>query len=217
MNSKKALAVFDLDKTLLTVNSSHLFGRYLYKCRYFSFAAMLHHLACYGLFKIGVLSLHTMQLHVFKKLFLGRSYTEINQLAEEFTKQVIAKIQYMPAVQRLRLAQEQGHHTVILSSAPDFLVAHLANYFGVDQWKSTQYALDEEQRFATISTWMLGSDKARCMKQISSELGIQRECVTAYSDSIVDLAFLEAAGTAVAVNPDRHLRKYSRVRQWEII
>ncbi len=45
-------------------------------------------------------------------------------------------------------------------------------------------------------------------------LGIDRQQVTAYSDSHLDLPLLLAAGTPVVVNPDRKLRKIAQLNTW---
>lgn len=46
---------------------------------------------------------------------------------------------------------------------------------------------------------------------------LNREQTVAYSDSIRDLDFLQAAGRSVGVQPDRKLRRICLKQQWEII
>ena len=61
---------------------------------------------------------------------------------------------------------------------------------------------------------MLHADaKAACIKELDFDLTES----TAYSDSHTDLAFLEAVGHPVCVNPDRELRRVAREREWPVL
>ncbi len=64
---------------------------------------------------------------------------------------------------------------------------------------------------------MQGQDKACCLKEIAEKLSIDKSNITAYSDSILDLPLLLSAGTAIAVKPDRKLRRFSEIHQWTIL
>ena len=55
------------------------------------------------------------------------------------------------------------------------------------------------------------------VRRLAAERGYDLRRCTAYSDSISDLPFLEAVGTAVAVNPDRELRRTAVERGWRIV
>ena len=52
------------------------------------------------------------------------------------------------------------------------------------------------------------------LEELASAQGLDLARSTAYSDSHTDLAFLEAVGHPVAVNPDRALRRVVRERGW---
>jgi HAD superfamily phosphoserine phosphatase-like hydrolase len=123
----------------------------------------------------------------------------------------------MPAVACLRLAQHLGHYTVILSNSPSFLVSAVAKFLGVNDWRATEYATDNQLRLTGISTVMQGEEKASFVKQLSKKFGIDRNDVTAYSDSILDLPFLLSAGKPIAVNPDKKLRRLSIEKNWNVI
>ena len=55
------------------------------------------------------------------------------------------------------------------------------------------------------------------MERLAGERGYDLALCTAYSDSVSDLPFLEAVGTAVAVNPEKHLRAVAVARGWRIV
>lgn len=213
----KSLSCFDLDHTLLKGNSSTQLGFYLYRQGIFSCSTLLYMLGIYGLHKCGCISVVAMQTRIFKHLFAGIQSDLIHKYAAQFLDQYFDQMVYMPALKCLREAQAAGQYTVILSSSPDFLVKLIADRLGVDAWDATAYGLDAERRFTKIERFVLGEDKARYMTALSQKLGIAKQAITAYSDSILDLSFLQAAGSAVAVNPDHSLKVLCRRNQWPIL
>jgi len=124
---------------------------------------------------------------------------------------------YIPAFARLKRAQQLGHYTMILSNAPSFIVKRFAKVLGVNAFYATEYAVDELKRFDKVKRILLGKDKAYYIKKMAQKLGIFFDQITAYSDSFLDIEFLETAGTPIAVNPDKKLRAISVKKQWRII
>jgi phosphoserine phosphatase len=55
------------------------------------------------------------------------------------------------------------------------------------------------------------------MRGLAEREGIDLTRSTAYSDSHTDLAFLEAVGNPVAVNPDKRLRAIALTRDWPVL
>lgn len=177
---------------------------------------MLQLVACYLLYKAKILSILEMQKKIFYKYFFGRNQPLIQSLAEQFISENFDKLLYLPAVERLLLAQKEGHYTALLSSGPCFLVDIFAKRFQVDFYGSTQYEV-HGGKFLKISKSMLGHEKAAYMLQLADTLKIDPSETIAYSDSIEDISLLKSAGQAVGVNPDLFLSKICKQNHWEII
>ncbi|HSX04641.1 MAG TPA: HAD-IB family phosphatase [Rhabdochlamydiaceae bacterium] len=211
------LSAFDLDHTLTKGNSSFNFCHFLLKHKILSLSTVMDSSFCY--FRHLFLGMSLTELHhaIFNRVLFGRSMHFLEDQVDRFLKEYLFSALYMPAVYRLRLAQHLGHYTVILSNSPSFLVKSVAEYFGVNEWKATEYALDEQHNLSRISIIMQGADKALHLNSLSKKLGIRREAITAYSDSYHDLDFLKASGTPIAVNPDKRLRAVSIQQKWSII
>lgn len=214
---KKHVSIFDLDNTLISVNSSYQFGLFLYKKKIFKYSTLLYILGCNFRHKLGFLPLSKLHEEAFQKLFLGRSYSLIKKLAEQFIDRHFNQMIYEPAFDRLKKAKSENHLTIILSSSPDFLVSQIAKRFAVDQWQATSYDVDENHHFSGISQLMQGEDKALYVQKLLPEIGLTKQDVTAYSDSYLDLPFLLAAGNAVGVKPDRKLLAICKHNHWPII
>lgn len=214
---KTEASCFDLDHTLLRVNSSYQFGIYLYRQQFFSFPKMLFLAGCYWLHKCALLSMPRMQQKIFDSLFKGKPESIIKEHARHFIQENIQRFLYLPAVQKLKQAQDNGHYTAILSSTPSFLVEAIAKYFQVDDWGATRYSTDTHQNFLTIETLWESKNKIQYMNTLSQRLGIPPQSITAYADNMLDLPFLQAAGHAVGVNPTPALAAICRQKQWPII
>jgi len=178
---------------------------------------MLKISSSYFLHCLGFLTLKELHQDIFKQLFLGRKLNSIKQHIKPFIHQSLKKSLYVPAIKKLKMAKKNDHLISIVSNSPDFLVEPIAEYLGVDDCKATVYDIDKEGRFSKISIFFEAKEKADYLNVKCDRYNIAKDHVIAYSDSFLDLPFLKQAGIAVAVNPDRKLKKYSLKNNWEII
>lgn len=211
------ISAFDLDHTLLSGNSSYLFGRYLYKRKILSFFDLAFIVKCNIMFKLGLLPIQALHRAAFDKLFKGRPLDVVERWAKEFIEASFESLLYRPAVDALTQAIAQGHLAAILSSSPDFLIAPIAAKLNVFVWDATRYSVDKDRRFCDIHRLVQGSDKAMLLEKLRIRHGIPLCDVHAYSDSHLDLTFLEAAGNAVGVNPNNKLLEVCRRKKWKVI
>ena len=163
------------------------------------------------------LTLEQLHYKVFKKLLKGFNIQTLSEHVSSFVESELEKMIYLPALTRLRRAQHEGHFTMILSNSPSFLVQVIASKLQVDDWRASEYKVDKDQRLCQISLILDGEAKAFWIRKISEDLGVLDQEITAYSDSYLDLPFVQAAGISVVVNPDSRLKKISQKKNWEEI
>ncbi len=211
------LTIFDLDHTLLTVNSSFRFGVYLYHQNFFSVATLFLCLTDYIRHKWLRMSIEKLHAKSFARLFKGQAFQDIHQHVKKFLLCHLSSMLYSPVVQRLQAARERGDYVVILSSSPDFLVREIASYLQVQHWGGTIYQVDEKGRFSQISQIMEGEDKACYVQALAHQMKIPFAAITVYSDSYLDLPVLKIAGQAIAVDPDSRLKRICLQNGWEIL
>lgn len=211
------LTVFDLDRTIVANNCSFGFCRYLVSQNVLPSSSLIYSLYCFikhTFFGMSLLDLHNK---VFEHLLRGKSLEILEDNVEPFLHDYLFSQIYAPVLSELRLAQHLGHYTLILSNSPSFLVEKIARLLGVNEWRATQYAVDKQKRLCHIASIMQGEEKASCVQEIAKKLSIGKEQITAYSDSFLDLPLLLTAGTPIAVNPDRKLRRFSLQHKWSIL
>jgi HAD superfamily hydrolase (TIGR01490 family) len=211
------LTVFDLDRTIVADNCSLNFCRYLVQKNVLPSSFLIYSLFYYLKHLFFGMSLSDLHNQVFEHLLRGKPLEQLEENVEPFLKNYLFSQIYPPVIAELRLAQHLGHYTLILSNSPSFLVEKIAQLLGVNEWRATQYAVDKERKLCHITSIMQGAEKASCVQEIAEKLSIEKEQITAYSDSFLDLPLLLTAGTPIAVNPDRKLRRFSEQHQWPIL
>jgi phosphoserine phosphatase len=209
--------VFDLDYTLLSVNTSYCYLKALYKKKVLSLPLLIKGVFIRLGYYVTPMSLERLHHLVFETMLKGFSLDVLEQHVDALVKELLPKYLYLPAYQELKAGQERGDYTVLFSSSPDFLVSRFAAYFGVDAWESTVYGVDKEHRLCKIAKLVVGTEKERFLLELQKKLDIPKERVVVYSDSHDDIPLLLQAGEAVAVNPDRRLAKMAKLHQWRVI
>ncbi len=216
-NKPTHISAFDLDHTLFRVNTSFSFFSHLVKKRFYS---KLHFFpAIYNYIRHHFFGLSIDKLHhtVFKNHLYHKSLQSLKAHAETFLSDDLFPHLYQPAYRRLKEAQQKGHYTLILSNSPEFLVQPIANKLGVKHCGGTTYDITPSGKLEAISELMMAKKKAEVIKKVREEFNLEKSDVTAYSDSYHDLLFLEEASHPVAVQPDKRLKKYAKIHNWEII
>ncbi len=213
----KRASLFDLDGTLLKVNSSFCFGKYLYQQGFFSLFSFLQLVSISVLHKMGFFPIESVHHYVFKKIFLGRCSKQVEQFADQFVGTHFNSMLYSPAVDRLKKAQSANHFVAILSSSPSFIVKRFAQKFDVLHIESSIYAVDSDGLYSHIEHLVEGQVKAAWVAKGIEKGLIGFEETTAYTDSDIDLPFVLSCGTKVVVNPNRRLRALGLKNHWEII
>lgn len=208
---------FDLDKTLLTSNSSYCFGKYLFCHRRINFFTMLYLVFLYTAHTLGFIRMRRLHELSFESLFKGRSKAYFQQEVAAFLDEQLDDLIYLPAFEEFRGAKAHGSYTIIISSSPDFLVDQIAKRLGFSHSAATTYQNDVAGNFSSLGQVMDGNVKAAALTELANGLHVTRENIYAYSDSHLDVPFMEASGNPVAVRPDKQLRQISLQKGWRIL
>lgn len=208
---------FDLDHTLLRVNSSFEFGKYLFLHKHLSFAQMLLLSVCYIFHCLHFINVQTLHHINFTCLFKGKSRPLFRKLLEKFLDEKLTGLIYQPAYEALLAAQRSEHFVALMSSSPDFIVEAIARRFGILHMQATTYLVDRQEFFQALGPIVNGAEKAKTLNKLVNELQVSKENSYSYSDSHLDLPFLFEAGHPIAVQPKRSLMKISKKLSWTVL
>ena len=211
------LTFFDLDETLLTVNSGFKFGLFLFRERVLPLSRLFYLFGYYFRFKLGLITPKEVNERACSLFLNGLELNFLESYVAKFLDSNLDKWINPQVIDHLVDAQKKGHYTTILSSSPEFLVKQIKTRLGIDEWGATEYYVNVSGIVSGIKTHMGGEEKANYLIALCKSFNLEVGDTTAYSDSIVDLPFLQAAGFAVAVNPDKKLRQLALANNWKII
>lgn len=211
------LTVFDLDHTLIGVNISYAFGKYLYKIGVLSFSAMVKIGFAYAGHTMGNQSLQWLHNQSFENFFKNFPRSLLEMHVKDFCNLYLTSLINLPCFLHLEKAKKSQSAIALLSSSPDFLVEPIAERFGIPSWIGTCYASDENGLLSHISLVVDGAFKAEYLRRLMTRYQIEKDQISVLSDSILDLPIFEMAGVKIGVNPDRKLAALCRKNGWKIL
>jgi HAD superfamily hydrolase (TIGR01490 family) len=111
-----------------------------------------------------------------------------------------------------------GGEILLATSSLDFIVRPLAEAIGADAVLASELEYEAGRCTGRIAGKALfGAAKLESVSAYLDRHGVSLADCSFYSDSIHDLPLLLAVGEAVAVAPDRRLRREAKGRGWEIL
>ncbi|MCE3028306.1 HAD family phosphatase [Salinicola sp. DM10] len=218
-----ALAIFDLDDTLLDGDCTHLWLEWVIACGWVEEGeALLARMREQDLqYHAGTLDM-TEHLRFTLGPLIGRQRDTVREQVEAFVQRAVAPRLMQGGVERLREHREQGHATLVISASMHHLVEPIARFVGADGALATLPELDAEGRFTGeptgIQTYQQGKLDAFAEWLAAHDTGFAEGWETwGYSDSYNDLPLLEFVDHPHATQPDARLRATAEARGWPIL
>lgn len=221
MKAKTKLALFDLDHTLLPIDSDYAWGVFtqdigwtdpvVFQARNDEF---------YEHYKAGTLDVHAYVRFATEALRL-HGPAEAQAAHARFMQSVIGPALREEALALVRGHQAAGEVAVIVTATNEFITGPIARAFGVAELIAVQLERGPDGwitgEIAGVPS--LREGKVKRVGQWLAARGLAWDDVQAtfYSDSINDLALLEAVDHPVATNPEERLRAIALQRGWRIL
>lgn len=198
--SETTLCFFDLDKTLIKIDSylPFLFGWLL------KHPKKIFHVSVLPLLYVYYLMARKDRSFI-KEAFLtafmkGAEKNEVKQYVENFWKRFLPRHLNKKAMQKLNWHRDHGHQVYIISASFEFYISCLKNVLPVDGIFGTKAQWQND----ILTGRLLGKNCKDDEKviRLEKELGINLNsvCYYAYSDSDSDIPLLKNAAFAFKVN-----------------
>ncbi len=217
------LALFDLDMTLLNVDSDHSWGEFLcqndlvdkdyYKQMNDKF---------YQDYITGVLD--ATEYNEFVAKFLKtKTLSELAIYQQNYLETWIKPNIRPLGLKQINSHKQNGDTVVIISATNDFVVLPIARLFGVDELHTIATRLEVTGTGYTGK--VLGKPNFKEGKifhlqrfiEQKQKAGVVFDQLIAYSDSKNDLPLLEFADIAICVNPDPILQAHAAQKGWQVV
>lgn len=213
-----ALALFDLDNTLLGGDSDYLWGRFLVEQGIVDGASYeRENRAYYEQYKAGTLNIQEFLAFSLRPLSEHPPH-RLHAWREQFIARLIDPIILPDARALVAHHRAQGHTPVIITATNRFVTAPIAARFGIEHLIATEVEMNGERytgRSIGIPCFRMG--KVERLRQWLSEHDTDLTGSWFYSDSHNDLPLLEQVTHPVAVDPDDLLAQHARARAWPIM
>ena len=155
---------------------------------------------------------------VFFREYRGmREQTLRSQGEQLFYEEILPSI-YPDTRALLEEDRKQGYLPVLLTGELDVALDEVIRYLGFEAVISNHLVFEDGVATGEVQAPLLAEEeKVRAMEGLCRKYGTEMKRSKAYSDSFSDLAMLEAVGTAIAVNPDRRLKRIALKRGWTVL
>jgi HAD superfamily hydrolase (TIGR01490 family) len=219
------LALFDLDHTLLPIDSDYSWGQFTAALGWTDPVEFTRQNdAFYAQYKAGTLDIYAYAR--FATAALVRQGETLSVAAHaDYMRTVVQPALKPQALELVQQHKDAGATVIIITATNEFVTRPIAQALGADELM----AVDLERETAPGgSGWFTGEVRGipsfREGKVLRVEawlaargLGWGDVHSTFYSDSINDLPLLEKANVPVATNPDEPLRAIAQARGWRIL
>lgn len=208
-------AFFDIDHTVLEVNSGTKWIGYQWKSGQLGPLALARAVTWLVQYRFGMLDFEAMTRRVLTA-YRGKPVAPIVEEVEAFFHNEVVNTICAEARERVEHHRHEGHEVALLTSATRFLSLPVANVLEVQHVLCTE--LEEREGILTgrhIDPLCYGPGKVERAEQFAAEHGIDLDRSFFYSDSISDLPMLERVGEPRVVNPDPRLRRIAQERGWD--
>jgi HAD superfamily hydrolase (TIGR01490 family) len=216
----KPAAFFDLDRTLMAGSSAMHFAQAAYRSGMVSRRQILKWGLRHLRFRIQGSTDHATDEVVERIKVLLRDVPEVQiaRMAPDMLAGILPRI-YPQMLDEVRMHQDAGRPTFIVSAAAHGLVELLARVLGIDGGMGTRYHVDANGNLTgeLDGSLIYGDGKVEAVNRIAREHELDLDRSWAYSDSVSDLPMLTMVGNPVAVNPDQELAELASERGWRVV
>lgn len=217
------LALFDLDHTLLPLDSDYQWAEFLANQGYAGDPelARKRNDELMHSYNQGTLSAQEAADFMLGLLRLAKP-AELNQWHQQYMAEIVSPA-ILPAAQNLvKKHQDNGDLCAIVTATNSFVTAPIAKALGFEHLIATIPETDEHGHYTgrISGTPSFQAGKVIRVRQWLAYMGLQLEDFEKswfYSDSMNDLALLEIVTDPVATNPSQDLRETALARNWQII
>jgi len=215
--NKTYIVFFDLDKTLLSINSGKELILLAHKKSMMSTRDLIRAIILAIIFKLKLRN-PVIVTKLMAKWLKGISEKELSDLSRQLVEQsLIGKIR-PSMIQEINLHKKKGAHIVILSAALPYICEPISKYLVLDDVICSSMETAEGMFTGKPSgNICIGKEKEIRARQYCDKKSFQMQTAYAYGDSYTDQFILTAVGNPVCVTADKKLRALSKKHSWKMI
>jgi HAD superfamily hydrolase (TIGR01490 family) len=210
-------AFFDMDRTLLSIDTGTSWMRWLHGRGELSRAGMARALWWSALYKVALLDIEALATRLVADLE-GDAEAEMIAKSVEWHRECVDGTVAPAARRAIAHHRERGDRVVLLTGSTQYAAETVGRTLGLAPTDILCSRLEVvDGRFTgKLAQRCFGVHKVTLAEQFATTHAIDLGRSWFYSDSYNDLPMLRRVGNAVAVNPDGRLRRHARRARWPV-
>ena len=220
--TRKKIAMFDLDHTLLPLDSDYSWGRFTAGLGWVDRAEFdRQNEKFFRDYRAGTLDIDAYVAFA-TAAFLAQGQAAAEAAHARYLQDIIAPEIHPQAIELVQDHRKQGATTIVITATNEFVASPVARLFGPDLVMAVELQRDADTGWFKGLVHGVPSFREGKVQRIESWLAQQGLAwgdvdSSFYSDSINDLPLLERVNNPVATNPDDTLRAIAQNRGWRIL
>lgn len=209
-------AFFDMDMTLLRVNSGSRWIQFQRQRGEIGLSMLLKSTYWMAQYKLALLDLETVGTRLIADLS-GDAESDMLAKCDIFVRRDI--LPHIAPAGRDAVAwhRQRQHVPVLLTSATQYVAEPLARELGIDHVLCTRLTVEDGRFTGTCHRPMCyGPGKVVHAERFAAAHAIDLSASYFYTDSYSDLPMLQRVGQPYAINPDARLRRHAARRGWPV-
>ena len=213
-----ALAIFDLDETLISGDSDHAWGEFLIsKGLVDEVSHRQKNDAFYGQYKRGELDVHAY-LRFACQALTEHAFDHLCALRTEFVRDFIQPLLLNQASALIEHHRSLDDKLLVVTATLEFITEPIVALLGIDELIAPiPERIGDRYTGEIVGIPSFGPGKVTRLQAWLAGTEFDLKGSYFYSDSANDLPLLELVDHPVAVDPDPRLREIAERRQWSII
>jgi HAD superfamily hydrolase (TIGR01490 family) len=215
--AKRRAALFDMDRTLLRLETASLYVRYQREIGEATLRDLARTLWWVAQYTVGILDPVKVAETALISL-RGTPETVLAARCDDWFSRYVEPHITDAGREAVRMHHAAGDICAIVTGASPYASWPLARRLQIEHVVSSTLEIDHNQRFTGRPRYplCLGEGKVTLAEELGKRLGFELAEATFYTDSVSDLPLLERVAIPVVVNPDPRLRRVAARRGWRV-
>ncbi len=213
-----ALAIFDLDETLISADSDNAWGEFVADRELVDPEThRQQNAAFFRAYKEGNLDIDAY-LRFACKVLAEHDMAYLHALREEFFNERIKPMLLPQAFDLIESHRSRGDTLLIVTATIEFVTRPIASHYGIDELIAPVPEIrDNRYTGGIVGVPSFQEGKVIRIRQWLDENDATLEGSYCYSDSHNDIPMLELVTYPHAVDPDEKLRAFAEKNEWPVI
>lgn len=216
-STKSYVAFFDVDHTILNVNSGRILAHFAHQNKILSTRNLLTGLAYGSCYKMGIMHPEKIITHMMS-WFKGITEDELKEMSSKIFDRYLRGSIRENIREEINFHKGQNAKTVILSAAISYICIPIMENLNFDELICTDLEVEDGIFTGRASgNYCYGDEKSRRAEQYCQINGCHIDQAYFYSDSMADYPFLLNVGHPVCVSPEPRLKRIAQQKGWRIL